>query len=149
MSQSPPVYTKQQASHQISPSAVAPQYSKQQPTGQFIPNPHPQPQYLAPQQTQYQNPYPQAQAQSYPSHISNPDYSEYSEPVMACCPNCRYSGLTRIEKKMGTCQLVSGILMIASLGCWLPGLLTLLLCKDTVHLCSRCGINLGTKEGCC
>lgn len=82
---------------------------------------------------------------SYPYTISKApvDITKCKEPNVALCPSCNFVGMTRVEKKFSTCQIVLGILFICSAYMIIPGILILIFAFDYEHCCSRCNCIIG------
>jgi hypothetical protein len=180
MSNSPPAYTKESIEPSYSDSkkdelpVATPVDDSKQPIfatqnypqhfapmpGQFVQAPN---QSLQPPQNHVAQAQGIAPAKQNNLKTLNTNFSEYSKPVMACCPNCRYTGLTRIKKKNEKPRLFAGIGLVVSgciyfligpiislVCCCIPGICVLSLCHESVHLCARCGIHLGlNKRVCC
>ena len=89
--------------------------------------------------------------QMYPYKMYNltTDITQCQEPNFARCKFCNFIGMTRVEKKYSTCQLIVGILMICSMYLLIPGICVLIFWSDYEHFCTRCQSSVGKKKGCC
>jgi len=71
-----------------------------------------------------------------------------STPTRCVCPNCRQEVVSRIDYEPGMMTwCLSGFLCL--IGCWLGCCMIPFCiddCKDTIHTCPQCGVELGIKR---
>lgn len=67
-------------------------------------------------------------------------------PVGCECRNCHKQIVTRTEKQNGSCTWIAVIILVILFWplAWLPCCMDD--CKDTVHYCPSCGMNLGENK---
>ncbi len=99
-------------------------------------------------QTNHLDPQPTAYS-PYTVTLPITDVSKYSHSTFTRCPDCNALGLTRVEKKFSTCQVITGIILICSGYLVIFGILTLIFAMDYDHFCARCNRRIGRKRTFC
>ena len=123
-------------------------------TESLLPSPKKQPQ-PQPHSQLFNNIQPSIQAYPFtyyaPYTLTLPitDVTKFSHPTFTSCPSCKSLGLTRVEKRVSVCQVISAILMICSGYLIILGIVVLIFFHDVEHFCAKCNRRIGTKKACC